>query len=81
MENSKANEEIVATQLKGNTLRVCWCVLRFAHSSVGPMAVQRGLGFSSPTPKVYHLEKLADLGLVEKNHGKYHVIKEVKLGF
>jgi len=80
LEKSKANEETIASQLKGNTLRVYWYLLRFAHSSVGPREVQRGLSFSSPALAVYHLEKLADLGLVEKNRGEYHVIKEVNVG-
>jgi predicted DNA-binding transcriptional regulator len=72
-------EERLATELKGNTLRVYLYVLK-SDGNVGVREVQRILGFSSPTLAAYHLDKLAELGLLEKKYGEYHLIKEVKVG-
>jgi DNA-binding transcriptional ArsR family regulator len=48
---------------------------------VGIREVQRALGFSSPSIAVHHLEKLQDLGLVEKKGtGEYVLVEEVKVG-
>jgi hypothetical protein len=71
------DKEHVASNLKGNTLRVYWHLVRSSESSVGPREVQRKLGFSSPALAVYHLDKLAELGLVEKVAGEYHLVKVV----
>lgn len=73
------DEEKLAAELKGNTLRVYLYVLKSA-GNVGVREVQRALGFSSPTLAVYHLDKLAELGLVEKRYGEYHLVREVKVG-
>jgi hypothetical protein len=49
--------------------------------TVGVREVQRALGFSSPSIAVHHLEKLQDLGLVEKRGtGEYVLEEEVKVG-
>lgn len=74
-----ADEEKIESELKGNTLRVYLYVLK-SGGSVGTREVQRALGFSSPTLAVYHLDKLAELGLVGKRHGEYHLVREVKVG-
>lgn len=73
-------EEKLAAELKGNTLRVYWYVLKSAGSDVGVREVQRALGFSSPTLAVYHLEKLREMGLVRKKGGEYYLEREVKVG-
>jgi predicted DNA-binding transcriptional regulator len=73
------DEEKLAAELKGNTLRVYLYVLKSA-GNVGVREVQRALGFSSPTLAVYHLDKLAELGLLEKRYGEYHLVREVKVG-
>ena len=73
------NEEYIASNLKGNTLRVYWYLLRSSEGLAGPREVQRKLGFSSPALAVYHLEKLADLGLIEKTGGEYHLVKVVNV--
>jgi len=73
------DEEKLAAELKGNTLRVYLYVLK-SSGNVGVREVQRALGFSSPTLAVYHLDKLAELGLVEKKFGEYHLVREVKVG-
>ena len=67
--------------LQGNTLRVYWAMLQNSKSSVGPRDIQRKLGFSSPNLAVYHLDKLVELGLAEKNHGEYFLSDKVNVGF
>ncbi len=73
------DEERVASELKGNTQRVYWYLLS-SKNNVGVRQLQRKLGFSSPALAVYHLEKLVELGLVEKVHGEYHLTKIVDVG-
>lgn len=80
LEGSELNQESVASKLKGNTLRVYWHLLRTSHVAVGPREIQRRLGFSSPALAVYHLEKLIELGLVQKVGGEYQLIKVVNVG-
>lgn len=75
----QADSEKVASELKGNTLRVYWYVMNANKQTVGVREVQRALEFSSPTLALYHLEKLRDLGLVSKDSGEYRLIKEVKV--
>ncbi len=74
------DEERVASELKGNTLRVYWCLLEASGNSVGPRGVQKRLSFSSPALAVYHLDKLVELGLVAKSRGAYHLLKMVEVG-
>ncbi len=74
------NEEKIESELKGNTLRVYWALLRSQNRVVGVREVQRSLGFSSPALASYHLRKLQDLGLVREELGEYHLIREVKVG-
>ena len=80
LHGSEVNEEKIESELKGNTLRVYWFMLRSGGDGVGVRAVQRALGFSSPRLAAYHLERLEDLGLVEKRHGQCFLVKEVKVG-
>ena len=74
------DDKQVASYLKGNTLRVYWCLLESSKGSRGPREVQRKLGFSSPALAVYHLDKLGELGLVENVLGEYHLTKIVEVG-
>ena len=74
------SNENVANELKGNTLRVYWYLLRSSNSFVGPRQIQRDLGFSSPALAVYHLDKLMELELVEKKTGEYHLKEVVEVG-
>jgi len=67
----------VEADLKGNTLRVYWLLLKSQDNSVGPRDIQRKLGFSSPNLAVYHLDKLVDLDLAEKISGEYHLTRKV----
>ena len=74
------DDKRVSSVLKGNTLRVYWCLLESSKGSMGPREVQRRLGFSSPALAVYHLDKLSELDLVEKVSGEYHLTKIVEVG-
>jgi hypothetical protein len=74
------DEEVIASELKGNTLRVYWHLLRDSQNTAGPREVQRELGFSSPALADYHLNKLVTLGLVEKQQGEYRLVREVGVG-
>jgi hypothetical protein len=71
----------IESHLKGKTLQIYWYLLRDPTSSVGVREVQRSLGLSSPSVAAHHLEKLLNLGLVEKTlRGEYLLNQEVKVG-
>ncbi len=74
------DEEKVESELKGNTLRVYWTLLRSENGVVGVREVQRSLGFSSPNLSLYHLRKLEGLGLVREERGEYRLLREVRVG-
>jgi len=74
------SRENVATELKGNTLRVYWYLLQCSKNFAGPRQIQRELEFKSPALAVYHLDKLMELGLVEKIKGEYQVTEVVEVG-
>ncbi len=73
-------EDQIESFLKGNTLRVYWHLLSKTEDPVGARETQRALGFSSPALAVYHLDKLADLGLVDKTNGEYRITRTVNVG-
>jgi predicted DNA-binding transcriptional regulator len=82
---SKAPREfdlaVLESELKGKTLLVYWYLLQQPDHMVGVRQVQRALSFSSPSIAVHHLEKLQDLGLVQKKGtGEYVLEEEVKVG-
>ena len=67
--------------MKGKTLLVYWYLLRSQGSGVGVREVQRSLGFSSPSVAAHHLDRLLNLGLVDKSGtGEYFLVQEVKVG-
>ena len=75
------DERRVQTELSGNTLSVYWYILSKRRNSVGVREIQRAMGFSSSSTAHYHLEKLRDLGLVDKNSlGDFTVTRVVKVG-
>ena len=74
-----ADQDRIASELKGNTLRVYWYVLNNTDKSIGVREVQRALKFSSPTLALCHLGKLRELGLVSKDSGEYRLVKELKV--
>ena len=74
------DEKSIASKLKGNTLRVYWRLLRSSSGVVRVRETQRSLGFSSPALALYHLEKLVELGLVQKIRDEYHLVRTVNIG-
>jgi len=63
------------------TLIVYWYLCSGRHGESGARAVQRALGFSSPSTAVFHLERLVEMGLVKKaRDGRYEVIQYRKFG-
>ncbi len=68
------------SELKGNTLRVYWTLLKSQTGATGVREIQRTLKFSSPALASYHLAKLEELGLVEKTNGEYRLKREVRVG-
>lgn len=72
---------VLESELKGKTLLVYWYLVQQPTHTVGVREVQRALNFSSPSIAVHHLEKLQDLGLVQKRGtGEYVLEEEVKVG-
>ena len=80
LEMSSFDDEKVASELKGNTLKVYWALLNSRDGVVGVRELQRQLGFSSPALAAYHLNKLEELELVVKERGDYRLVREVKVG-
>lgn len=82
MESSRGPDlAFLESELKGKTLLVYWYLLRQPTHTVGVREVQRSLNFSSPSIAVHHLQKLENLGLIEKKStGEYVLEEEVKVG-
>jgi len=74
------SDDKIESELKGNTLRVYWMLLKSQTGTIGVREVQRTLRFSSPALASYHLTKLEELGLVEKTNGEYRLKREVRVG-
>ena len=67
--------------LRGKAWKVYWLLLKTGR----PMSireVQKALHFSSPSVAQHHLERLHELGLLEKKEigGSYSLVSEVKIG-
>ena len=77
---SSFDEEKVASELKGNTLRVYWALMNSGDGAMGVRELQRKLGFSSPALATYHLNKLAEMRLVAHERGEYRLVREVRVG-
>ncbi|NIR87828.1 hypothetical protein GWO13_09875 [Candidatus Bathyarchaeota archaeon] len=80
VERPQVDEDKIASDLKGNMLRVYWHLLRSPNGVVGVRETQKSLGFSSPALASYHLEKLMELGLVQKVRGEYRLARVVNVG-
>lgn len=76
---SNKDELKAFSELKGNTLLVYLCLVR-NPAPTGVREVQRKLDFSSPNLAAYHLEKLENLGLIQKTSEGYVLTKEIKIG-
>jgi len=67
-------------QVRGTTLRVYWNVFK-SEDSVGVREIQRACGLASPSTALHHLEKLRELGVVQKDeYGQYRLMEQVKVG-
>jgi len=64
-----------AEEIEGTTFKVYLYLVREARP-VGPRDVTRGAALSSPSVAYRHLQKLEDLGLIQKNSYGQYVIKE-----
>jgi DNA-binding MarR family transcriptional regulator len=77
---SSFDEEKIASELKGNALRVYWALLNSSDGTMGVRELQRQLGFSSPALASYHLNKLVEMRLVARERGDYRLVREVRVG-
>ncbi len=77
---SDAQRDRVDYELRGKTLKVYLHLLRYGRA-VGVREIQKELGFSSPSVAFHHLDKLLDLGVVEKDqYERYVLAKKVDSG-
>lgn len=68
------------SEIHGTTLRVYWYLFK-NPASVGVRQTQRALSMSSPSTALYHLEKLRELGVADKNEiGEYLLREQVQIG-
>jgi hypothetical protein len=68
------------SEIHGTTLRVYWYLFK-SSGSVGVRETQRALSLSSPSIALYHLEKLRELGVVDKDSaGDYFLKQQVQVG-
>jgi DNA-binding transcriptional ArsR family regulator len=79
MDSSKSALER-ESEIHGTTLRVYWYLFRNTKP-VGVRETQRALSMSSPSTALYHLEKLRELGVTEKDEiGQYSLKEQVQIG-
>jgi hypothetical protein len=72
--------ELKESEIHGTTLRVYWYLFKSAKP-VGVRETQRALSMSSPSVALYHLEKLRELGVAEKDsRGEYGLKEQVQVG-
>ena len=70
----------IEAQLKGKSLHVYWYLLKHGDP-IGVREIQRDLSMSSPSVASHHLEKLMELGVVDKDaYGRYYLSKTVEVG-
>ena len=66
--------------LRGKTLTVYLYLLKHGKA-IGVREIQKALGFSSPSVAFHHLDKLVELGVVEKDeYERYVLAKKVDVG-
>ncbi len=65
----------VNMELEGLTFAVYSYIMK-ENEPVGPRDVMRGACLSSPSVAYRHLQKLEDLGLIEKNEKGRYIVKE-----
>ncbi|HYB67246.1 MAG TPA: hypothetical protein VEC43_02880 [Candidatus Acidoferrales bacterium] len=68
------------SEIHGTTLRVYWYMFR-SRGPVGVRETQRSLTLSSASVALYHLEKLREIGVAEKDEmGQYSLREKVQVG-
>jgi len=78
--NSKSPAVFRESEIRGTTLRVYWYLFR-STDPVGVRETQRALSMSSPSTALYHLEKLRELGVTDKDEmGQYFLKEQVPVG-
>jgi hypothetical protein len=76
----RSTDERIVYEMRGKTMTVYLYLLKHGGAS-GSSEIQKGLGFSSVSVAVHHLEKLIQLGVVERGkNGDYQVIRRVEVG-
>ena len=76
----ESQREKVEYGLRGKTLKVYLYLLRHGRA-VGVREVQKELGFSSPSVAFHHLDKLIEMGVVERDqYERYVLVKKVDTG-
>ncbi|MDA4120019.1 MAG: hypothetical protein OK436_05485 [Thaumarchaeota archaeon] len=70
---SEASREKVDFALRGKTLTVYLYLLKHGKA-IGVREIQKELGFSSPSVAFHHLDKLVELGVVEKDQYERYVL-------
>lgn len=77
---SEAERAKIEYELRGKTLQVYFYILHNG-TAVGVREIQKELGFSSPSVAFHHLDKLINLGIVEKDqYERYVLAKKVDAG-
>jgi len=78
---STEDERKLEFELRGKAWKVYWLLLKNG-CPMSAREVQRALHFSSPSVAQHHLDRLCELGLVEKQStgGSYILTSEVKIG-
>jgi len=77
---SEASKEQIEYALRGKTLKVYLYLLKHGKA-VGVREIQKALGFSSPSVAFHHMDKLVELGVVEKDqYERYVLAKKVDTG-
>lgn len=66
---------MTSEKIEGTTFKVYLYLVKEAKP-LGPRDVMRGTGLSSPSVAYRHLQKLEDLGLIQKNSYGQYVMKE-----
>jgi hypothetical protein len=72
---------VIESKMRGKTLLVYWYLLGSTSPRIGVREVQRSLDFSSPSVAAHHLNKLLNMGLVDKSStGEYFLVQEIDVG-
>lgn len=80
MPGEDLSRERIEYALRGKTLAVYLYLLKHGRAA-GVREIQKSLGFSSPSVAFHHLDKLVELGVVEKDeYDRYVLAKKVDTG-